>query len=554
MKFLRLLLFISLAALAGAQTVQTKTGGRSIPGAYTKVGSQPAGPLFTFNGDLSGNSTTQQVIGIKGNLLPPTLTAGYLHWNGTSWVMDTPSGGGGGTPGGSTTQLQFNNAGVFGGTTGLTWNSGTNVLTSTNPIAGSVTGNSATTTAFGTVPTNCSPNFYPSGISATGNAQNCTAVSSINAATAAAIATNGTTGQVWTQTGTSTQGWQTPAGGGGSGTVGSGTANQIARYAATGTTVTGDSLLTDDGSTLTYSGAGHVTGNFTIDGTLSVAGPWFVNTVWPSSAMGSGTSSTTSNIGISNDGNFYISVGTGAASMICTAANGACPPQVFPSGAGVPNYSGSGVYGTSYSATNKIPATFISTLNQSTTGNAATATALASAPTNCSTGSFTTGIDVSGNAQNCTAPPTGTGFVHITSGVRDAASTTLGTGVTITSGALTTVGQQPYEIGVTVNGLFTSSQVFIRKPTSLAYTIPSGCTNSAVTLGTATTSSLTITLSKNGTSFGTVVIAAGTTGPGTWTCSSSTSFAVGTDVLTITAPSTADTTAANFGGSIYGTR
>lgn len=40
-------------------------------------------------------------------------------------------GGGGGTPGGSTTELQYNNAGAFGGTSGLTWD-GTNLLFATS--------------------------------------------------------------------------------------------------------------------------------------------------------------------------------------------------------------------------------------------------------------------------------------------------------------------------------------------------------------------------------------------------------------------------------------
>jgi hypothetical protein len=43
-------------------------------------------------------------------------------------------GGGGGTPGGSTTQLQFNDAGAFGGDADLTWNSTTNVMTVTGDV------------------------------------------------------------------------------------------------------------------------------------------------------------------------------------------------------------------------------------------------------------------------------------------------------------------------------------------------------------------------------------------------------------------------------------
>jgi hypothetical protein len=86
-------------------------------------------------------------------------------------------------------------------------------------------------------------------------------------------------------------------------------------------------------------------------------------------------------------------------------------------GAGVPNSTGS-AWGTSYAAgasandlvqlnaSGQLPAvsaallTGFPTLNQSTTGNAATATALASPPAQCSGGQYSTGVAVSGNA-NC---------------------------------------------------------------------------------------------------------------------------------------------------------
>ena len=44
-------------------------------------------------------------------------------------IFIVPGTGGGGTPGGSTTQVQFNDAGAFGGDVDLTWNKTTNVLT-----------------------------------------------------------------------------------------------------------------------------------------------------------------------------------------------------------------------------------------------------------------------------------------------------------------------------------------------------------------------------------------------------------------------------------------
>jgi hypothetical protein len=47
-------------------------------------------------------------------------------------------------------------------------------------------------------------------------------------------------------------------------------------------------------------------------------------------------------------------------------------------------------------------------LNSNTSGNAATATALASTPTLCSTGNYSRGVDALGNAQGCTATSGGT--------------------------------------------------------------------------------------------------------------------------------------------------
>ena len=47
---------------------------------------------------------------------------------------NTGAGGGGGTPGGSTTEVQFNNAGAFAGDADLTWNSTTNVLGITGDV------------------------------------------------------------------------------------------------------------------------------------------------------------------------------------------------------------------------------------------------------------------------------------------------------------------------------------------------------------------------------------------------------------------------------------
>src|SRR5258705_312941 len=70
--------------------------------------------------------------GIEASLGNPSVT-GYVLSSTTagvrSWVAQS---GGGGTPGGSNTQLQYNNSGAFGGVTGATTN-GT-ALTLTSPV------------------------------------------------------------------------------------------------------------------------------------------------------------------------------------------------------------------------------------------------------------------------------------------------------------------------------------------------------------------------------------------------------------------------------------
>ena len=51
-------------------------------------------------------------------------------------ISASGGGGGGGTPGGSNTQVQFNNAGSFGASSGFTYNQVTNILTVTGNISG----------------------------------------------------------------------------------------------------------------------------------------------------------------------------------------------------------------------------------------------------------------------------------------------------------------------------------------------------------------------------------------------------------------------------------
>jgi hypothetical protein len=104
-----------------------------------------------------------------------------------------------------------------------------------------------------------------------------------------------------------------------------------------------------------------------------------------------------------------------------SSGSGSGGSMTWPSSAGVTVYGGSAAWGSSLSVgtsannlvqlngSGQLPAvsaallTTFPTLNQSTTGNAATATALTSAPSTCSAGQYSTGINASGTAQGCTA-------------------------------------------------------------------------------------------------------------------------------------------------------
>ena len=89
----------------------------------------------------------------------------------------------------------------------------------------------------------------------------------------------------------------------------------------------GSGALTDDGTTLSYGGTGGISaatasfsGNVTVNGQLQVSGPWLVSSVPPSSSMGAAASGDSA-IGISNDGNFYISANGGSPSQIATTSS-----------------------------------------------------------------------------------------------------------------------------------------------------------------------------------------------------------------------------------------
>lgn len=157
-------LYIGDVALATTGSALTINGANVLVGntgsAFSTSGNVTGGNVAT-SGSVSatgnvtgGNIVTVGAVSTTGNAyVGNILTNGYYYANGVVF-----GGGGGGTPGGANTQIQFNNNGVFGGSAGLTFNNTTNAVATTGTFSatGDVTGGNLLTAGL---------------ISATGNVQ-----------------------------------------------------------------------------------------------------------------------------------------------------------------------------------------------------------------------------------------------------------------------------------------------------------------------------------------------------------------------------------------------
>lgn len=94
-------------------------------------------PNVTYSGgNLSlGEMTNVKILGGTNGYVLQTDGTGNLTW--TAQIAGEP---GNGSPGGSNSQVQFNDAGLFGGDAGFTYNKVTNTLTADN-ISGNLSGN-----------------------------------------------------------------------------------------------------------------------------------------------------------------------------------------------------------------------------------------------------------------------------------------------------------------------------------------------------------------------------------------------------------------------------
>lgn len=111
----------------------------------------------------------------------------------------------------------------------------------------------------------------------------------------------------------------------------------------------------------------------------------------------------------------------------------------------------------------------------------------------------------------------------------------------------------PVDIGIFLPGIQSAgAEVFRYIVVRQSITLPASLTGSSVSARVAATSSNVFTIKKNGSSVGTMTIAAsGTTA--TFSFSSSVTFAVG-DLFTINAPGVADATLADIAINLTGTR
>jgi len=126
-------------------TVTTTPGGSTTQLQYNNGGSFAGIPNVTFTG---GNLR----LGPVGNVKITGGTNGYvLQTDGTGNLAWAAGAGGNGAVGGSNTQVQYNNAGLFAGTSAFTFDNTTNTLAVTNLVSSIVTSSQPNITSLGTL-------------------------------------------------------------------------------------------------------------------------------------------------------------------------------------------------------------------------------------------------------------------------------------------------------------------------------------------------------------------------------------------------------------------
>jgi hypothetical protein len=145
-------IFANSYLYANGQPLSIGAGGSNTQVQYNNNGLLGASSAFTFNSTTNLLTVTNLQVGNRANLGNVSNVAilggvnGYfLQTDGAGNLSWAPAGNGGntgnGVPGGANTQVQFNDAGQFGGDAGFTYNKTTNVLAADNITTGNVTAN-----------------------------------------------------------------------------------------------------------------------------------------------------------------------------------------------------------------------------------------------------------------------------------------------------------------------------------------------------------------------------------------------------------------------------
>jgi len=241
---------------------------------------QIAGNLTQGNIQVSGVANLGDVSNVKifggsTNYVLKTDGAGNL-----SWTAQTGGGGGATSPGGSDTQIQFNDAGSFNGNANLTFNKSTKTLTVDKIIANgsqlsSLPAANLTGSLSGLVVSN-----------ATGIVNFTTTANVTLGAVANLHISGGTSGQVLSTDGSGSLSWATVSGGGGSYSN-----TNTAAYLPTYTGNVSANYFIGNGSTLTYITGSNVNGNVT--GAVQSHYANIANSVAGSNVSGAVSSATT---------------------------------------------------------------------------------------------------------------------------------------------------------------------------------------------------------------------------------------------------------------------
>jgi len=140
-----------------AVTGVTVTASGNIDGANVNAGSGiTAGTTVIATGNVSGgNLTTAGALAAASADVIGNITAGNLLTDGYYYANGQPfsggGGGGGGVPGGSNTQIQFNDSGGFGGSAAFTFDKATNAVSITGNVSASNVNTTGTVSATGNV-------------------------------------------------------------------------------------------------------------------------------------------------------------------------------------------------------------------------------------------------------------------------------------------------------------------------------------------------------------------------------------------------------------------